>query len=147
MLGDKVIIVDSDGLIGLIHSVDPLHPRCLRIAAFLQKNNYETYVPFPIVLEAATVLVRDNKINQPGLARKLLEDQATTIIPPGLDSDVRAEVAVSFKKNASRKNTPFDHYLCALAKKNGIKYVFSFDSFYKTQGLVLAEELLSGKRP
>jgi len=99
-------------------------------------------VPYPIVLEAATALARDTKINRPDLAAEILTSHAAVEDKLKLDEDVANLVSESFQNNTSRKNTPFDHYLYALAKKNNIKYVFSFDSFYKKQGLVLAEELL-----
>lgn len=142
MPGTNIIIADSDSIIGLIHSTDSLHSKCLEIAKFLHKNNYQIVIPFSVLLETATALSRNNKINRPDLAQQFLEDQSNTITIPLFDEPIRPELAHSFKQNTSRKNTPFDHYLCALAKKNNIKYIFSFDSFYKKQGLSLAEELI-----
>lgn len=143
--GSKTVLVDSDALIGLIKADDPLHRKCLDLAHFLETNTYEVISPFAIVLEAATTLARNTKIDRPDLARQLLEDQANTQYPDGFYWTAQSQTAASFSKNTSRKNTPFDHYLCALAKKNHVKYIFSFDSFYKKQGLVLAEELLKSK--
>lgn len=37
-------------------------------------------------------------------------------------------------------------YVLALAKKNNIKYIFSFDSFYKKHGLILIEDLIAENR-
>ena len=101
-----------------------------------------TVIPYSIVLEAATALSRDTKINRPDLARKILSLYSEENDNSSIIFKVAKLVAESFGKNTSRKNTPFDHYLCALAKKNGIRYVFSFDSFYEKQGLILAENLL-----
>lgn len=142
MPGNNRVLVDSDALIGLNNSTDANHKRHLEIARYLDKNNFDTHVPYAILLEAATSLARNSKINRPDLAKKLLEDYASTEKKFLLDENVGNLVSKSFQINTSKKNTPFDHYLCALAKKNKIKYVFSFDSFYKKQGLILAEELL-----
>lgn len=142
MRGTNLVIVDSDGLIGLINPHDPNHTACLEISKYLAKNSFATIVPYPIVLEAATALARDTKINRPDLAAKILAAHASIEEKPTIDEDVANLVSDLFHANTSRKNTPFDHYLLALAKKNGIKYVFSFDSFYKKQGLIPAVELL-----
>lgn len=143
MLGINIVLVDSDALIGLNNITDANHQRYQRIAEYLAKNDLNTIVPYPILLEAATALARGSKINRPDIAAKILQDYAKTEGKVALDENISSETSVSFSNNTSRKNTPFDHYLCALAKKNNIKYVFSFDSFYKKQGLVLAEDLLN----
>ncbi len=142
MPGTNFVIVDSDALIGLVNVTDLNHTKCLKISDHLAKNSLGTVVPYPIVLEAATALSRDTRINRPDLAAEMLASYAKLEDKPKLNEDIAKLVSDSFQKNTSRKNTPFDHYLCALAKKNGIKYVFSFDSFYKKQGLILAEDLL-----
>lgn len=144
MLGTDniLVIVDSDGLIGLINPADPNHSKCVEISNYLAINNLGAVIPYPIVLEAATALARDTKINRPDLAAEILASHAKVEDKPKLDEDVAGLVSTSSQNNTSRKNTPFDHYLCALAKKNGIMYVFSFDSFYRKQGLILAEDLL-----
>ena len=142
MPGTNLVIVDSDALIGLVNDTDANHAKCLEISSHLAVNSLGTVVPYPIVLEAATTLSRVTKINRPDLASEMLASYAKLEDKPKLDEDVSQLVSESFQDNTSRKNTPFDHYLCALAKKNGIKYVFSFDPFYKKQGLTLAEDLL-----
>ena len=142
MLGTNLILVDADALVGLINEVDLNHEKCLKISDYLAQNSFATITPYPIVLEAANALSRDTRINRPDLANIILSNYDQPGSKPKIDEDVSALVSESFSKNTSRKNTPFDHYLCALAKKNNIKYVFSFDSFYKKQGLVLAEELI-----
>jgi len=144
MPGSKsdLVIVDSDALIGLLNPADSNHSRYLEISEYLSKNSLETVVPYPIILEAATALSRNTKINRPDLALQLLENYAKTEDKPKLDEEVALLTSQSFKKTTSRKNTPFDHYLLALAKKNGIRYIFSFDTFYKSRGLIPADNLL-----
>lgn len=139
--GNKVI-VDSDALIGLLNETDQLHKRCISIFSFLNKNNLQTIVPYAIVLEAATALAKDKTIKRPDLAHKFLQDYISIKDKPSYDSDVSDFVAKLYNPRTSKKNTPFDHFVLALAKKNDITYVFSFDSFYKKNGLNLAEELI-----
>jgi len=141
MPGNKVI-VDSDALIGLLNETDQLHKRCIAIFSFLNENNLETIAPYAIVLEAATALARDKTIKRPDLAHKLLQDYVSIEDKPNYDPNVSYLVAKLYNPSTSKKNTPFDHFVLAIAKKNNIAYVFSFDSFYKKNGLNLAEELI-----
>jgi predicted nucleic acid-binding protein len=142
MPGTNLVLVDSDAIIGLINPDDPNHSKCIKISEYLSSSSFGTIAPYPIILEAATALSRQSKINRPDLAVQILDGNAKVEDRPKLNEDIAELVSESFRKNTSRKNTPFDHYLCALAKKNNIKYVFSFDAFYKKQGLIPAEELL-----
>lgn len=141
MPGNETVIVDSDGLIGFINDKDVLHERCLRIFAKFQRDNFNVVVPYAIVLEAATALVKDKEIRRPDLANQLLKDFSDTEAPLGFEEKVGGLVAEIYNPKTSKKNSPFDHYVLALAKKNKIKYVFSFDEFYKKNGLKLVEEL------
>lgn len=139
--GNNKVIVDSDALIGLIHADDLLHKRCLKVSEYLAKNSFTTIVPHPIVLEAATALSKDKTIRRPDLAAQLLRDFATIDSKPAVDFEVASLVAKLYHPKTSKKNSPFDYYILALAKKNNIEYVFSFDSFYKKNGLMLIEDL------
>lgn len=139
---NTTVIVDSDALIGLIHEDDQLHEKCLEISQYLSLNSCGTVVPYPIVLEAATTLARDSSIARSDLAAKLLSDYASIEEEPSYNSDVTDLVAKLYDPKTSKKNTPFDHYVLAIAKKNNIRYVFSFDSFYKKNGLTLMEDVI-----
>lgn len=140
--GNKTVLVDSDALIGLINENDLLHRRCLKISNFLTQYGFSTIVPYPIVLESATTLARAQKVNRPDLAHRLLKDYAASRQPSLKQDNVAKLVAKLYKPQASKKNTPFDFYILALAKKNNIKLVFSFDAFYQKRGLTLIEEII-----
>jgi len=141
--GNKTIIVDADALIGLIHKDDLLHKPCSQILAFIEQKGFTVIMPYPIVLEAATALSRSKVTNRPDLASSLLNYYlAVQKGNKNFDFEVAELVARLYNTKTSKKNTPFDHYVLSLAKKNDIQYVFSFDSFYKKNGLILAEELL-----
>ncbi|MBI2028094.1 MAG: PIN domain-containing protein [Candidatus Levybacteria bacterium] len=108
----------------------------------MAKNSYATIVPYPIVLEAATTLARDKTIKRPDLAYKLLQDYSSVEEKPFYDSNVESLVAKLYNPRTSKRNSPFDHYVLALAKKNDIKLIFSFDSFYKKNGLTLMKDVV-----
>lgn len=142
--GNNLVIVDSDALIGLINENDDLHERCVLVSRFLDQSNYVTVIPYPIVLEASTSLSRS--INRPDLAKQLLQDYAQLEQPTLVELTVADRVAESFNPTSSKKNTPFDHYVAALAKLNHIDVIFSFDRFYEKQGLTLAKNLLGQQK-
>jgi len=137
---NNIVIVDSDALIGLISESDLLHKRCIKVADYLAKNNYITIICNSTVLESATTLSR--AINRPDLAKKLLKD--FDLIKQQEFADVGAMSLVSdmFNPKSSKQNTPFDYYVCAVAKINNINLIFSFDKFYEKQGLVLVESIM-----
>lgn len=142
MSGSKTVIVDSDAIIGLLNETDELHNRCLKISLYLQKKKITAVIPYPIVLEAATALSKDKTIRRPDLAKLLLEKYAS-VKNNGLEAtDIPLRVARMYHPAASKKNTPFDYYVLACAQKNNIKTVFSFDSFYRKNGLQLIEQLI-----
>jgi len=140
MLGNKYVLVDSDALIGLIDEDDILHKKAIQISQFLSRNDYVVLVPYPTILEAATALSRG--IKKPELARKLLDDYSNYSQPTLEEKSVAKVVPSVFDSKSSKKNTPFDCYLVALARLNKVNLIFSFDSFYKKQCLILAVEVI-----
>lgn len=140
---DKRVLVDSDALIGLIHKDDALHKISSEILTYFVQNNFSVVIPYAIVLEAATALSTSKAVKRPDLAVSLLNYYLTAEKGnQNFDFEVSGLVAKLFDAKTSKKNTPFDHYVLALAMKNDIKYVFSFDTFYRKKGLTLAEDLL-----
>lgn len=141
MSGNKVI-VDSDALIGLINEADDLHERCVKISAYLSDHAIPIVIPYPIVLEAATAMAKDKTIKRPDLAHLLLKKYAAIEDTGWEASGLPLLVANFYNPETSKKNTPFDYFVLACAKKNNINTVFSFDTFYRKNGLMLADEFL-----
>lgn len=137
--GNKVL-VDSDALIGFVHKDDILHKRCIEILEHILESNYSIVVPYPITLEASTTLAR--RMNRSDLAAQLLSDFSSMKEKLSHDDDIEQLVAKLYKPQTSKKTTPFDHYVLSLAKKNNIRLIFSFDSFYRKNGLILIEEFI-----
>ena len=138
MFGNNLTIADSDALIGLVYKDDALHEQCVNIYQYLKEYDIDTFTPYPIVLEAATLLAR--WLKRPDLAKKVLSEHSE--IEHQIDLHVAGLVVDLYDPATSKKNTPFDHYVLALAKKNNIKLVFSFDSFYKKNGLTLMKDFV-----
>ncbi len=134
----NIIITDADALIGLMVEEDSWHKRALELQNYITKQNIAVFVPYPILLEAAAMLSRTLK--RPDLAAALLKNYKTPSID--LNTEVADDVAKLYDPKTSRKNTPFDHYVLALARKNNIQVVFSFDSFYTKFGLALLHDVV-----
>ncbi|MEK7521230.1 MAG: PIN domain-containing protein [Patescibacteria group bacterium] len=139
----KTTVADSDAIIGLAFDEDALHKRCLETYSFLGENGFEVFVPYPIILEAATALAKDKTIRRPDLAKQLLKDYFEVGAKLRENDIYKKLVGRIYNPKTSKKNSPFDFYVLACAKVNNIKTVFSFDSFYKKNGLILAEDLLA----
>ena len=135
----NTVIIDSDALIGLIHQADALHHRSVQAFKYLKGEDFNLFIPYPILLEAATALSRI--VGRSDLAAQILHGFSS--FKDEIDTNVAEMVAKLYDPETSKKNTPFDYYVLALAKKNNIKYVFSFDSFYKKNGLILIEDVIS----
>lgn len=138
IFGENTVIIDSDAIIGLVYEADSLHQRCVRIYDFLKAHDVYIFTPYAILLEAATTLAR--ALKQPQLAEEILSSYSN--LEDKMDIEVASLVAKLYQPKTSKKNTPFDHYVLALAKKNNIQIIFSFDAFYQKNGLVLMENLL-----
>ncbi|OGY09959.1 MAG: hypothetical protein A2782_04630 [Candidatus Blackburnbacteria bacterium RIFCSPHIGHO2_01_FULL_43_15b] len=135
------VVIDSDTIIGLIHNDDALHERCTKILKFLKVNNSDIFAPYAIILEAATTLAKDKMVKRPDLAAKLLKIYKN-LGSPLEGKNEQTLTGDIYNPKTSKKNSPFDFYVLACARANNIKTVFSFDSFYKKNGLILAEALL-----
>lgn len=134
------VLVDSDALIGLIKEDDLIHERCLRVLDQIQQSNFTLVIPYAIILEAATTLSR--KLQLPEKSKQLLEYYLIIKKEDNCDFEVSEFVANLYNPKTSKKNSSFDYYVLALAKKNDIKHIFSFDSFYKKNGLIFIEEII-----
>ena len=141
--GSDRVVVDADALIGLVHTDDALHFPCLRIADYLGQHRYTLIVHYPIVLEAATALARAKTIRRPDLAKKLLDDYGQMEEQSAYDPEVTDLVHQLYNPGTSKENTPFDHYVLALALKNNVQYVFSFDPLYAKHGLTLMQDVVT----
>ena len=137
-----IVVVDSDGIVAESNLADSNHKTAVKIAEKLVEIEAKVIYPSCIVFESTTTMSR--KLNNPQMAAGTLSVFAdpNMIIEP-IGQDIIAGAAKYFNPNASKKNTPFDCAVVAVADKYKADYIFSFDDFYvKKCGYKLAKDLL-----
>ncbi|PIR43654.1 hypothetical protein COV24_01625 [candidate division WWE3 bacterium CG10_big_fil_rev_8_21_14_0_10_32_10] len=137
--GNKVIL-DSDALIALLNKKDKFHKTSIGVLKKIKSTDCLLAVSYYTVLEASTTLSR--KLNKPYVAKKLLKNyKKYGEVYLSYDS-LEGCVGYLFDPAKSKKHTPFDYHVLCLAKANNINSIFSFDSFYKKNGLELISNSL-----
>lgn len=142
---ETLIIVDADAIISLVTADDENHPKTKRIMQHLA--TIEAYILFPTtaICEAVTVLKR--KLNKPEDAASVVKKFQSGNFPiQAVDQEIFDLAADLFNPHGSKQNTLFDAVIAAIAKKYNADAIFSFDKWYKTQGLTLASDLLEEKQ-
>lgn len=137
-----IVVVDSDGIVAQGNLADSNHETAVKIAEKLVEIEAKVIYPSCIVFESTTTMSR--KLNSPQMAAGTLSVFAdpNMIIEP-IGQDIIAGAAKYFDPTATKKNTPFDCAVAAVADKYKADYIFSFDDFYiKKCGYKLAKDLL-----
>ncbi len=136
-----IFIVDSDALIALLHEEDMLFERATKILRQLAAHDAQLIYPLTALMESVSTLTR--KLNQPFLAKKIIESAKNDeLFIEAIDDKLFSETLHLFQPTASKKNTIFDACVAATAKKLNTKYIFSFDKWYEQLGFTLAESLI-----
>ena len=137
-----IVVVDSDGIVAQGNLADSNHEMAVKIAEKLVEIEAKVIYPSCIVFESTTTMSR--KLNNPQMAAGILSVFADpNIIIEPIGQDVIIGAVKYFDPNASKKNTPFDCAVVAVADKYKADYIFSFDDFYvKKCGYKLAKDLL-----
>lgn len=137
-----VIVVDSDGLIGLLSNEDVHNKTALKVMEQLVKQEAKIIYPATTITESATLL--QARLKKKKLAKLildwLLEDK---FMIEGIDEKI-LKTAANFLDpvRQSAHNTLFDAIVAAVAKKHKTKIIFSFDKWYEKLGLKLASSLI-----
>lgn len=135
-----IIIVDSDGLIGVSNEKDAHY---LNAKDTLQKLNEEKarlIYPSTVIVEATTILqIRLNKLDIANKILELVRSNALFIEPVDQTTLINASLLLENKR--SKHATLFDAIVAAIAQKYNADAIFSFDKFYKSKGFKLAGEL------
>jgi predicted nucleic acid-binding protein len=135
-----IIVVDSDGLIGLFNKDDAHFQSTQSILLNLTKKSTKFIYPVTTITEATAIL--KIRLKKPELADQitnlLLSDQL--IIEP-VDEYLLKEGAKLLTGGSSAHDTLFDAIVAAIAKKYKADAIFSFDKFYNTKGFKLASDL------
>lgn len=135
------IIVDSDGLIGILSRIDAHHAIAAAILEKLITKNVKFIYPATVITEASAVL--KIRLKKPELAGQIaaLLLQGQFIIEP-IDEQLLKNGLSFLDPGTSKHNTLFDGVVAAVAKKHQADAIFSFDKFYRGKGFKLVSELL-----
>jgi predicted nucleic acid-binding protein len=137
---DRPVIVDADALIALVDAEDVHATEAVRVLVALARVEAPLLYPATTIVEAITTLQR--KLNKPAIVKQITESicEDSFRIEP-VTQDVVETAATLFRPDGSKHNTLFDAVVAAVAKKTNARAVFSFDAWYKTQGLSLASDI------
>ncbi len=136
-------IIDSDALLGLFDITDIRNKEAQRLLEELKRQQINTLV-LPTTLTEFTALFAYK------ISMKAAQQATDEIIDFGMSiieisEELTMQAIAIYKKQGSRKETLFDCFIMAAAKKLEIRYIFSFDKGYKKQknGFSLISDLLS----
>lgn len=136
-----IIVVDSDGLIGMLHDKDAHHKTATTILEHLRGKDITFLYPATVIAEATAIL--QVRLKKPDLAIQITEllTKGNLLIEPV--DDALLKTAASFLKPGMRKhNTLFDAIVAATAEKVEADAIFSFDQWYEKLGFTLTEDFL-----
>lgn len=135
-----IIIVDSDGLIGLSNEKDVHYANAINILQKLNKKEAKFIYPSTVIAEATTLLqIRLNKSDIANRIIELVKSEQLIIEPVDQTTLINASLVLEEKRN--KHITMFDAIVFVAAQKYKADAIFSFDHFYKTKGFKLAGEL------
>lgn len=138
----KRVIGDTDGLIAMMSQEDALFEKATSTIKFLIENDYQIFFPVTTIAETVTTLKR--KFNQSDLAASVISQIENNIFfVEAVTQETLQESFAIFNPNASKQNTLFDAINVAVARRNNIDIIFSFDLWYEKLGLTMAYKLLS----
>jgi predicted nucleic acid-binding protein len=135
-------IVDTDALIGLFDITDAHNKEAQRILEELTRRGINTFILPTTIAEFAAASTGNVGMTKAQEATKKILYSGMTIIEA--DEDLTVQAVAIYLKQGSRKETLFDCFVMAAAKKLGITHIFSFDKGYKKQknGFLLISDLL-----
>jgi len=135
-----IIIVDSDGLIGVSNPDDIHYLKSIELLSILQKEGAKLIYPASTIAESCAIL-------QIRLNRAVITDQIFEAVKSGsffieaVDQQILITAMSFLKKGRGKHATLFDGIVAAVALKYKADAIFSFDKFYKSKGFKLAFEL------
>ena len=121
---------------------DDIHAeKTVHILQACPKREIVLLYPATAIAEAVTALQR--RLRKPSLAQKIMDaiQEHQFIIEPVTQTTIE-KASHAFQPDRSKKNTLFDAIVAAVAKENNALAIFSFDAWYKTQGISLASDIL-----
>lgn len=136
-----LILLDSDAVIASILEDDALHKKATEIFELLAKKGVILYITTTVVAETAVGLHR--KFNQRDKSLNFLEKTVSKWVKIiAVDEDLLIDAYQVLRQTESKKNTIFDAINVTVMRKHNLTAIFSFDEFYKKNGLKLAGEMI-----
>jgi predicted nucleic acid-binding protein len=136
----NILVVDADAFIAYVDEDDAHAEKTITILQACAELEMIPLYPATVIVEAVTTLQR--RLRKPFLAQKIVDEvQAQQFIIEPVTQEVIETAAILFRPDGSKHNTLFDAVVAAVAKKTNARGVFSFDAWYKTQGLSLASDI------
>lgn len=137
----KVVVVDSDSIYALYNPNDPLHSKAARTFKQLIVQDFKLIYPISVLFEIISLFQR--VLPAPTVTAKFREMVIRgDLVTFAVDTNILKKSAEIFNPAGSKKNTLIDCSVAIIAKKLKAAGVFSYDGFYKKQGLKLAEDLI-----
>lgn len=134
-------IADADGLIAMLSSKDSNHEKAEAIIKGVTSRGERILFPATAITEAITTM--QVRLENPELAKELAAKVAASELPiVPVDAEILEIAAGLYSPDGSQKHTMFDATIAATAKKIGTQTLFSFDGWYRHQGLTLLVDQL-----
>jgi predicted nucleic acid-binding protein len=138
-MNKSIILVDSDAIVALFSEKDASHDKAKIFRQIIKNQENSIAMATSTIAECVTTLRRRH--NHPDWAEGFLElIAAEPMILFPVDDTIIFSAAKIYDPYVSKKHTFFDAINVAVAKKERIEMIFSFDDFYRSFGLKLPED-------
>lgn len=136
-MNKSIVLVDSDAIVAIFSEKDANHARAKIFRQVIKNQESSIAMATSTIAECVTTLRRRH--NRPDWSEGFLEliKLEPTIIFPVDDATIFSAAKI-YNPYASKKHTFFDAVNVAVAQKEGVEIIFSFDDFYRSHGLKLA---------
>lgn len=138
----KIVVGDADSLIALVNDRDIHYAKVQTIVSALEQKNYTILYPNTAILEAITTLKRKLNLTAKAelLARQFLQGMFMVV---WVDEEIQKDALGRFVATAkSKQHTVFDSIVASCVKRVGADGILSFDRWYRTLSIPLAEDLI-----
>jgi uncharacterized protein len=132
-------IVDTDSLIALIVTNDPLHTKSYALHQQLADKGTKIYLLTSTLGEFVSMCT--NKIGVTS-TQQAVETFMRTYTVSYITDDIFSNALPLYYKQTSKENSLFDCYVMAAAKQLAVDCIFSFDRGYTQNGFTLIEDVL-----
>lgn len=137
----RKVVIDSDAIYAIYNHNDPLHSKAIKTLQNLNNRHFQLIYPTSVLFEVMSLFQRVFKT--PSVTMKIADMISRDLLMIHvIDNDLLKASTAIFKPTGSKKNTLVNCSVVAVAKRIKAAGVFAYDSFYKKQGLKLAEDLI-----